>query len=877
MVLASSYGTPPDAGRLSMARVLAPLRGADLTFGNLEETLSQLPESKCGGSPNCFAFQAPPSYAKLMTAAGFDVMNVANNHADDFGPAGARSTERALRAAGLRWTGRPGQITILRRQSLRIAFLGFAPYRWAARLEQVRVAQALVRRAAAKADLVVVAMHAGAEGSAATHVPRGTETFLGENRGDSRRFAHAVVAAGADLVVGSGPHVIRGIERYHGRLIAYSLGNFVGYKNFGTGGTLSLSAILSVHLRGDGAFVGGTWTSLRLDGAALPHPDPSHASARLAAQLSREDFGAAAARIAADGAISCDVRSAPCRLTPSRRGRPSRNRASPSRARRPEQGRPGWKVHPAADGRGAPARIAHAPPAVLAGAGRAAGRQLLDRIDACRTSPRARTSPTRRSSCARCRAATSARSRSPTRRSRASSSSAVTVDKKRFTRFSTNQPALPTDNTLLGLLKSKGVEINANPPDSGRGLLASILLGFGPTLLILGIIIFAMRRATAGGGALGAFGRSKARRYEGTERVTFDDVAGIEEAEQELVEVVDFLKNPEKYSKLGGKIPRGVLLMGPPGTGKTLLARAVAGEAGVPFFSASASEFVEMIVGVGASRVRDLFAQAKAAAPAIVFIDELDAIGRARGGGEGLGGHDEREQTLNQILTEMDGFSPNSGVIVLAATNRPDVLDKALLRPGRFDRRVAVQPPDRQGRLEILKVHTRSVPLAPDVDLGSIASTTPGMVGADLANLVNEAALLAARRSHKSRRDGRLHRRRREDRARGGAARDDDAGRSRAHRLPRGRPRARRHAQPGRRSGPQGLHHPARHGARRDVLVSRLGSLQLRRGVPQGAPARCARRARGRGARLRQHQLGRGVRHPADDRDRAADGRDAGA
>ncbi len=325
---------------------------------------------------------------------------------------------------------------------------------------------------------------------------------------------------------------------------------------------------------------------------------------------------------------------------------------------------------------------------------------------------------------------------------------AVTVDKTKFTRFSTNQPALPTDDTLLALLKARGVEINAKPPDSGRGVLAQVLLGFGPTLLILGIIIFAMRRATAGGGALGALGRSKARRYEGTERVTFDDVAGIEEAEQELIEVVDFLKNPGKYSSLGGKIPRGVLLMGPPGTGKTLLARAVAGEAGVPFFSASASEFVEMIVGVGASRVRDLFAQAKAHQPAIIFIDELDAIGRARGAGASLGGHDEREQTLNQILTEMDGFSPNSGVIVLAATNRPDVLDKALLRPGRFDRRVAVQPPDRQGRLEILGVHTRSVPLADDVDLGSIASTTPGMVGADLANLVNEAALLAARRSH---------------------------------------------------------------------------------------------------------------------------------
>jgi cell division protease FtsH len=325
----------------------------------------------------------------------------------------------------------------------------------------------------------------------------------------------------------------------------------------------------------------------------------------------------------------------------------------------------------------------------------------------------------------------------------------ITIAKKRFTRFSTNQPALPTDNTLLGLLKQRGVEINAQPPDTGRGLLAQILLGFGPTLLILAIIIFAMRRM-AGGGALGALGRSRARRYEGGERVTFEDVAGIEEAEQELVEVVDFLKNPAKYSALGGKIPRGVLLMGPPGTGKTLLARAVAGEAGVPFFSASASEFVEMIVGVGASRVRDLFAQAKAAQPAIIFIDELDAIGRSRGAGASLGGHDEREQTLNQILTEMDGFSPNSGVIVLAATNRPDVLDKALLRPGRFDRRVAVQPPDRQGRYEILKVHTRSVPLAPEVDLGAIASTTPGMVGADLANLVNEAALLAARRGHKT-------------------------------------------------------------------------------------------------------------------------------
>jgi cell division protease FtsH len=249
---------------------------------------------------------------------------------------------------------------------------------------------------------------------------------------------------------------------------------------------------------------------------------------------------------------------------------------------------------------------------------------------------------------------------------------------------------------------------------------------------------------------VGQFGRSRARRVEpNTQTVTFEDVAGIEEAEQELVEVVDFLRNPERYRRLGARIPRGVLLSGPPGTGKTLLARAVAGEADVPFFSASASEFIEAIVGIGASRVRDLFKQAKEAAPAIVFVDELDAIGRSRGGSGGsLGGHDEREQTLNQILTEMDGFDSGAGVIVLGATNRPDVLDPALLRPGRFDRRVAVQPPDSKGREMILRVHTRSVPLDDEIDLGELAQTTPGMVGADLANLVNEAALLAARRSH---------------------------------------------------------------------------------------------------------------------------------
>jgi cell division protease FtsH len=258
-----------------------------------------------------------------------------------------------------------------------------------------------------------------------------------------------------------------------------------------------------------------------------------------------------------------------------------------------------------------------------------------------------------------------------------------------------------------------------------------------------------MRRAGSVQNMLGSFGRSRARRYEETDvKVTFADVAGIDEAEDELAEVVEFLRHPDRYRKLGARIPRGVLLSGGPGTGKTLLARAVAGEARFPFFSMAASEFVEAIVGVGAARVRDLFKDAKAAAPSIVFIDELDAIGRSRTSGVAgfSGGNDEREQTLNQILTEMDGFDATTGVIVLAATNRPDVLDRALLRPGRFDRRVTINPPDGPGREAILAVHVRGVPLAPDVDLGRVAATTPGMVGADLANLVNEAALLAARR-----------------------------------------------------------------------------------------------------------------------------------
>ncbi len=317
--------------------------------------------------------------------------------------------------------------------------------------------------------------------------------------------------------------------------------------------------------------------------------------------------------------------------------------------------------------------------------------------------------------------------------------------------FETEIPAFADTDALSLLLERNGVVVNAEPLDTGTPWWQGLLLWFGPTILLVALVALLLRRAGRMQNVLGSFGRSRARRYQPSgDRVTFEDVAGVEEAEAELVEVVDFLRNPEKYRQLGGRIPRGVLLSGPPGTGKTLLARAVAGEADVPFFSLAASEFVEAIVGVGASRVRDLFAQAKEAAPAIVFIDELDAIGRSRTSGIAgfSGGNDEREQTLNQILTEMDGFHSSTGVIVLAATNRPDVLDAALLRPGRFDRRVAVQPPDRSGREAILEVHTRGKPLAPDVDLGRIAATTPGMVGADLANLVNEAALLAARRSH---------------------------------------------------------------------------------------------------------------------------------
>jgi cell division protease FtsH len=322
---------------------------------------------------------------------------------------------------------------------------------------------------------------------------------------------------------------------------------------------------------------------------------------------------------------------------------------------------------------------------------------------------------------------------------------------KTVEKFTTQVPAFVDTAGLTKLLDEQNVVVNAKAPDNGRSPFWTLVLGFGPTILLVGLFVYFARRMAAGGGALGGFGRSQARRVtpDTQNRVTFDDVAGIDEAESELVEIVDFLKNPKRYERLGARIPRGVLLYGPPGTGKTLLARAVAGEAHAAFFSLSASEFVEAIVGVGASRVRDLFKQAKEAAPSIIFIDELDAIGRSRSGSGGFsGGHDEREQTLNQILTEMDGFEPGTNVIVLGATNRQEILDPALLRPGRFDRRIAVQPPDRNGRAEILRIHTRSVPLDDSVDLDAIAASTPGMTGADLALLVNEAALFAARRDH---------------------------------------------------------------------------------------------------------------------------------
>jgi cell division protease FtsH len=313
-------------------------------------------------------------------------------------------------------------------------------------------------------------------------------------------------------------------------------------------------------------------------------------------------------------------------------------------------------------------------------------------------------------------------------------------DGRRFSTYAPNDPG------IVDKLKEGGVRIAASPPEEGMSGLLGILISWFPMLLFIGVWIFFMRQMQGGGGKAMGFGKSRARLLtEKVGRVTFDDVAGIDEAKTELEEIVEFLKDPQRFQRLGGKIPKGCLLVGPPGTGKTLLARAIAGEANVPFFTISGSDFVEMFVGVGASRVRDMFEQGKKNAPCIIFIDEIDAVGRHRGAGLG-GGNDEREQTLNQLLVEMDGFEANEGVILIAATNRPDVLDPALLRPGRFDRQVVVPNPDILGRERILKVHMRKVPLGPDVEAKVIARGTPGFSGADLANLVNEAALLAARK-----------------------------------------------------------------------------------------------------------------------------------
>ena len=304
----------------------------------------------------------------------------------------------------------------------------------------------------------------------------------------------------------------------------------------------------------------------------------------------------------------------------------------------------------------------------------------------------------------------------------------------------------PQDPDLIPYLRSKGVAISAKPPSESPWYM-SVLISWFPMILLIAVWIFFMRQMQAGGGKALSFGKSRARLLsDQQEKVTFEDVAGIDEAKEELGEIVEFLREPKKFTRLGGRIPKGVLLMGQPGTGKTLLARAIAGEAGVPFFSISGSDFVEMFVGVGASRVRDLFVQGKKNAPCIIFIDEIDAVGRHRGAGLG-GGHDEREQTLNQLLVEMDGFESNEGVILISATNRPDVLDPALLRPGRFDRQVVVPLPDIKGREKILTVHTKKTPIAPDVDILTLAKGTPGFSGADIENLVNEAALLAAKRN----------------------------------------------------------------------------------------------------------------------------------
>ena len=388
---------------------------------------------------------------------------------------------------------------------------------------------------------------------------------------------------------------------------------------------------------------------------------------------------------------------------------------------------------------------------------------------------------------------------------------------KPTTLFSTEVPTFWNHDSLTALLQSKGVQVNAQSTSKKTSVLAEVLLGFGPTLLLVGLFVVFVRRAQKGGGGLGGignFGRSQARRADPNKiQVTFDDVAGIDEAKNELTEIVDFLKNPERYQKLGGRMPHGVLLFGPPGTGKTLLARAVAGEAHAAFFSIAASEFIEAIVGVGAARVRDLFAKAKEAAPAIIFIDELDAIGRSRQGSAGVtGANDEREQTLDQILTEMDGFESSVAVIVLGATNRPEILDPALMRPGRFDRRVGVQAPDRDGRRKILEVHTRVDPAGRRRRPAGAGRDDAGDGRRRSGQPLQRGGAAGHAPGPRQGADERLHRLAGEDHARRAARDPARARRSRAHRLPRVRSRAGGDAHPGRRPGAEDLDHPPRDG-----------------------------------------------------------------
>ena len=421
-------------------------------------------------------------------------------------------------------------------------------------------------------------------------------------------------------------------------------------------------------------------------------------------------------------------------------------------------------------------------------------------------------------------------------------------------------------------LQEKGVRLQLQGSEE-RGLAHSASSILRRSMLLVAFWIFMMRQMQAGGNKALSFGKSRARLLTAQQKkATFKDVAGIDEAKEELYEIIDFLKDPQKFQKLGGRIPKGVLLVGPPGTGKTLLARAIAGEANVPFFSISGSDFVEMFVGVGASRVRDLFEQGKKNAPCIIFIDEIDAVGRHRGAGLG-GGHDEREQTLNALLVEMDGFESNEGVILIAATNRPDVLDPALLRPGRFDRRVVVPRPDVKGREEILRVHTRKVPLSDDVDLSVIARGTPGFSGADLANLVNESALWAARQNRKlvTMADFEMSK----DKVLMGVERRSMilVRRGKAqHRVPRGGPRSGRRDDSGRRSAAQSHDHPARHGAGRHDAASHRRQAHLHEGIPRIAARRADGRPRRRGNFPAPHHHRRRQRHRARHGNRAPDG-----